>query len=465
MPNRQDILIYAAAVLGDGAWLFIALGIVGFIAGQGGAPLVWPAVFVLLIAAIVATRVVAAIPLPHLDRAVVQTGLGVIAAYVAVAVCNTAGGGGFEPLWAWRFATGDYPARTGAGMIVGALGAILVWRHGMLMAATDLPESRLQRSFRCGLLAFGLALLLERGSGLDLGATAMLLPFFAGSLAALAMARMRRNGAAGGSWIRLIGATVVAVVGLGLALALAGGAVVRETATMATRGWSFVADGLIWVARLILEPIARVIVMAIEWILAHIPRATGTPQVRQQGVRWWEQLGLEASTPEEAIGVLLLYPMLILLLALICWILLKAYRHAVLHHRQVATEYRERIEGDAAADLARLLAAALPSWLRPKQEPAARWRYQQDEPGISDAFRLYYDTLELATDRGSVFDPCLTPMERIQDLGRALPGLPVDRITTCFVAACYGHKRIDAAEAAALQSALDGVKNGAQPAE
>jgi len=463
MPNRQDILIYAAAVLGDGAWLFVALGIAGFIAGQGGSPLAWPVVFILLIAAIVATRAVAAIGLPHPDPAVVQMGLGVIAAYAAVACSNAAGGGGVEPLWAWRFAAGDYEARTGAGMVVGVLGAVFVWRHGMLMTAADLPEGRLHRSFRLGVLAFGLGLLLELGSGRDLGATGMLLPFFVGSLAALAMARIRHNNATGASWIRVIGATVVGVVGLGLGLALAGGAVVRETATIATHGWSLVADGLLWVARLILVPIARVIAMAIEWVLTHIPRATGTPPVRQQGIRWWEQLGLDAASPEEAIGTLLLYPMLILLLALVCWILLKAYRRGVLHRRTFAIEYRERIEGNAAADLARLLAAALPSWLRPKQEPVARWRFPQGEPGISDAFRLYYDTLDLATARGSIFDPCLTPTERIPVLARVLPSLPVGRITACFIAACYGHKRIDAAEAAALRDALDATKASAPP--
>jgi hypothetical protein len=378
-------------------------------------------------------------------------GLGVIAAYAAVAVGSTAGSAGFEPLWAWRFAAGDYDARTGAGIVVGALGAIFVWRHGMLMAAADLPESRLHRSFRLGVLSLFLALLFEQGSGRDLGATGMLLPFFAGSLAALAMARMRGNSAVG-------------VIGLGLGLALAGGAVVRETASMVTRGWGLIADGLFWLARLILEPIARAIAMAIEWLLAHIPRAEGTPTVREQGSRWWERLGFEAATPEEAIGTLLLYPMLILFLGLVCWILLKAYRQGVTHRRRFATEYREPIAGDAAADLARLLASALPSWMRPKQDPAARWRPQQDEPGISDAFRLYYDTLELATDRGSVFDPCLTPTERIPALARVLPGLPVGRITACFVAACYGHKRIDAAEATALQSALDGAKNVVPPA-
>jgi hypothetical protein len=332
------------------------------------------------------------------------------------------------------------------------------------MAAADLPESRLHRSFRLGVLSLFLALLFEQGSGRDLGATGMLLPFFAGSLAALAMARMRGNSAAGGIWIRVIGATVVGVIGLGLGLALAGGAVVRETASMVTRGWGLIADGLFWLARLILEPIARAIAMAIEWLLAHIPRAEGTPTVREQGSRWWERLGFEAATPEEAIGTLLLYPMLILFLGLVCWILLKAYRQGVTHRRRFATEYREPIAGDAAADLARLLASALPSWMRPKQDPAARWRPQQDEPGISDAFRLYYDTLELATDRGSVFDPCLTPTERIPALARVLPGLPVGRITACFVAACYGHKRIDAAEATALQSALDGAKNVVPPA-
>lgn len=455
MPSRQDILIYAAAVLGDGAWLFVAVAAVGFLSGQGGSPFAWPAIFILLIAAIIATRLVMAIPLPHPDPTVVQTGLGVLAAYAAVAFSHTASANGFEPFWAWRFAAGAYDARTAIGIGVGIFAAVYIWRHGMLLAAADLSESRLHRSFRLGILALALALLIEQGSGRDLGVSAMLLPFFAGSLPALAMARMRRNTALRGAWIRVIGATVVGVVGLGLALAYFGGAVVQGTATMAVRGWAYVANAVLWLLRLILEPVAWAIFAAIEWLLAFLPRGGALPPLRVPGTRWWERLGLEATTPDDAIGKILQYPMLILILGAVCWILLRAYRQSAMRRSQAATEYREPLTGDAAADLARMLGAILPTWLRPNHESEARW---PNDPGIADAFRLYYDTLGLAAERGSGFNPYLTPIERIPQLARALPGVPVDRITACFVAACYGHKTIDAAEAAALRNAVDHAK-------
>jgi hypothetical protein len=455
MPSRQDILIYAAAVLGDGAWLFAAIAAIGFLSGQGGSPFAWPAVFVLLTTAVIATRAIMAIPLPRPDPAVVQTGLGVLAAYTAVAFSPTASANGFELFWAWRFAAGNYDARTAIGIGVGIFAAIYIWRHGMLLASADLSESRLHRSFRFGVLALTLALLIEQGSGRDLGVSAMLLPFFAGSLPALAMARMRRNTALGGAWIRVIGATVVGVVGVGLALAYFGGPVVQGTATMAVRGWAYVVDGVLWVLRLILEPVAWAISAAIEWLLAVIPRGGALPPLRVPGTRWWERLGLEATTPDEAIGNILQYPILILILGVVCWILLRAYRQTAMRQRQAATEYREPLTGDATADLARMLGAMLPSWLRPKYESEARWPH---DPSIVDAFRLYYDTLGLAAERGSGFNPYRTPIERIPQLARALPGVPVDRITACFVAACYGHKRIDAAEAAALRTAIDHAK-------
>ncbi len=455
MRSRQYILIYTAAVLGDGAWLSAALATVGFFSGQGASPFAWPAVFILLAAAITATRLIMAIPLPHPDPAVVQTGLGVLAAYAAVAFSHSASANGFEPFWAWRFAAGAYNARTAIGIGVAIFATIYIWRHGMLLAASDLSESRLHRSFRLGVGALALALLTEQGSGRNLGVGAMLLPFFAGSLPALAMARMRRDTALRGAWIRMIGATVIVIVGLGLVLAHIGGAVVQGTAMMAVRGWGYVANPVLWFLRLVLEPVTWAISAAIEWLLAFLPRGGALPPLRVPGTRWWEQVGLEATTPEEAIGKILQYPMLILILGAVCWILLRAYRQSAMRRSQAATEYRELLSGNAAADLARMLGAMLPTWLRPNQRSAARW---PDDPGIADAFRLYYDLLGVAAERGSGFNPYLTPIERIPQLARALPGLPVDRITACFVAACYGHKTIDAAEAAALRNAVDHAK-------
>ena len=455
MPSRQDVLIYASAVLGDGAWLFAALAAIGFLSGQGGSPFAFPAVFALLIAAIVATRATMRIPLPHPDPAVVQTGLGLLAAYAAVACSHTVSANSFEPLWAWRFAHGVYDARTAIGISVGIFAAVYIWRHGMLLAAADLSESRLQRSFRLGILALALALLIEYGSGRELGVSAMLLPFFAGGLPALAMARMRRYTAIRSTWIRVIGATVVGVVGLGLALAYFGGAVVQGTAAMAVRGWAYAANAVLWLLRLMLEPVAWAISAAIEWLLTFLPRGGTLPPLRRPGTRWWERLGLEVATPDKAIGTILQYPMLILILGAVCWILLRAYRHSVMRRSQVTTEYREPLTGNAAADLARMLSAMFPTWLRPKHEFEARW---PNDPGIANAFRLYYDTLELAVESGSGFNPYLTPIERVPQLARALPGVPVDRITACFVAACYGYKTIDPAEATVLRDAVDNAK-------
>jgi len=455
MPSRQSILIYAAAVLGDGAWLFAVLAAVGFLSGQNGSPFAWPAIFILLIVATIATHLIMAIALPHPVPAVMQMVLGLLATYVAVAFSHAASANGFEPFWAWRFAAGAYDTRTAISIGVGTFAAVYIWRHGVLLAAADLSESRLHRSFRSGILALALALLIEQGSGRELGVSAMLLPFFAGSLPALAMVRMRSNTALSSAWIRVIGATVVGVVALGLALAYFGGSVVQGTATMAVRGWAYVANAVLWFLRLILEPVAWAIYAAIEWLLAFLPHDGSLPPLRAPGTRWWERLGLEATAPDEAIGKILQYPILILILGGACWILFRVYRRSALRRSQTATEYREPLTGDSAADLMRMLGAILPMWLRPRHDREARW---PKDPGIADAFHLYYDTLDLAGERGLAFNPCLTPTERVPQLAQTLPSVPVDRITACFIAACYGHKTIDATEAAALRDAIGDAK-------
>jgi len=452
MPSRQDVILAAAAVLGAGAWMFAALAAIGFLSGQAGSPLGWPVVFGLLAVAIAATRcnTILAAPNPQ----IVLTALGVIGAYIAVAFSDIAGAGGFAANWAWRFVARGYDLVQGIGIAVGIISAAGIWRHGVVLGASDMSERQLHRSFRIGIAALGFALLVEFGSGRDLGVGPMLLPFFAGSLSALAVARMRRDGASGASWEWLVGATVVGVVGLGLALAFVGSAVVREFATTALCVWTFILGGVLYGLRLLLEPIARLIAAALDWLLEFIPRAGGRPPLRIHDGRWWENLHLTAATPEEAIGQILQYPALLLIFATVCWIMLRAYRHGSLQRRRTAVEYREPIDADPETGLARLIAATLPSWLIPGGRVAVQRHDWEDVPGVADAFHLYYDALGLAAGRGAAFDPCLTASERLPDLARLLPGVPVERITACFVAACYGHKPIDRLEAEALRSAM-----------
>ena len=56
MAERQNLVVDAAMVIADGAWLFAALAVLGFFANQLGSPLPWFAVFGLLAVGLIVTR-------------------------------------------------------------------------------------------------------------------------------------------------------------------------------------------------------------------------------------------------------------------------------------------------------------------------------------------------------------------------------------------------------------------------
>lgn len=447
MPKRQNLVVYAAMIIADGAWLFTALAILGFLGNQKGSPLPWFAVFGLLALGIFVTRTLANSALTDRATAIVQTGIGIVAIYVAMAASTGAGRSDFDLTWGMRALAGGYPVVTLLGTIIGMFGGVYVWRQAVVVATAKAPEHRLLRSFRAGIATFAVALLVEQASGLDLGTADMLVPFFAACLAGLAVARLRQHSGLGSAWTRVIAASVVATVGLGLALGLLGGLFAQGGVMLVVRGWRYFMDGLFWVVRLILEPLVAGLFALLEWLQeSWVTRGQvrETATSRRPSLEW---LKTEDGQPlGDAIVDVLQYPAILLTLALMCWILVKVYRGQPAHRRPEFVERRESIEGDSLAALAQMLWAMRPQWMKQARPNTAAWDYPKDEAGITEVFQLYFTTLSLAIERGLKFDPGLTPTERIPHLRRVLPGLSVEHITSLFNAACYGHKRMNSHE-------------------
>ena len=215
MPNRQNPVVLAAMIIADGAWLFTALAIVGFFTNQNGSPLPWFAVFGLLALGVFVTRIAPLFALAGHSPAIVQAGIGIVAIYVAMAASTGAGRSDFDLAWGLHAVQGDYTALTLIGSIIGLFGGAYIWRHAAVVATTGTPEHRLLRSFRLGIVILAIALLIEQTGGHDLGATDMLVPFFAASLAGLAVARLPQRSGVSNAWTRVIAASVVADRGPG----------------------------------------------------------------------------------------------------------------------------------------------------------------------------------------------------------------------------------------------------------
>ena len=110
----------------------------------------------------------------------------------------------------------------------------------------------------------------------------------------------------------------------------------------------------------------------------------------------------------------------------------------------------------------KLLSSLVPGWLRGGKS-RSMWRWPEGEKGVAEVFLLYFDTLAHAIKRGMVFDPNITPNERIQALAVFLPDAPVDAVTSRFNAACYGGQPTDAGEVDRLRQAVETAAQTPKP--
>ena len=474
MREHRSKIIYACTAITESCWLFALLGIVGLIAGQGGSPLPWLAVFLLLGAGMYAGWVTMGMRGDAVNLAIVLGLAGLVCVYLAVAGGRYEGRAGFDMLWSARLTGGDVPAGRWAGTVVALIGAVLLWRRAAGLVADRYIEERLQRSFKIGMAVIAVAILVEQASGHSLDARSVLVPFFAVSLAGMAVARLPEQGvgARAGSWVRVIAVSVLAVLGVGLLLGLAGGVYGAGGVRLLYRGWGLFIDGLLWLIRYPLQLMVNAMLAFWTWVRGMLnpsgeaarldplsPPAFPAPEGGQPVAGGGSHLG-------ETLVNILQYPLLILLLIAIFLVLALTFRRIWQRKAKDSSEDREKIEGDAdaSADLAKLLKGLLPGWMRRQREPALTWRYPDGEPGIGEVFRLYFDYLSAAIKRGMRYDPAFTPAERVGALKTALPGAPVESITERFNAACYGREPTDEQTVALLRSALDLSDTRASPA-
>ncbi|MEX0762169.1 MAG: hypothetical protein WD208_03870 [Dehalococcoidia bacterium] len=450
MHNNRGRMIFACLSIAESALIYAALGILGVVFGFGGSPLPWLAVLALMSLGMLVGWATAGARGDLATLAMIQGGVGVVAVYVAMAT-SPSHGGGFDMAWAVNLFGGDLQASQVAGSIFGLITATWLWRRAFTTIADRFPEERLMRDFRLGIAVIAVAVLTERISGEDLGTGILLVPFFAASLAGLAVARLpeEASGGAGGFWARIIAGSVVAVIGAGLALGLVGGLYGGGGVRLLYNGWGMIVDAMLWVLRYPLELVVYVMFAVLNWLRSMFSPEGEPTELEGPG-------GLPESTPSvgqggsedasaEAIVNVLQYPLLAITLIIVFIILALAFRKLVNREQSDRDEDRESIRGDAdaAGDLARLFKRLLPSWLTGSGAAGLAWRYPEGDSGIVDVFRLYFDTLSLAVKRGMMFDPNLTPSERMPQLQAALPGVPVERVTERFNAACYGQEPTD----------------------
>jgi len=464
VSDNRGRFLYVAVVIAESSWIYAAAGIPCLILGLDGAPLPWAAVAGVLGIGMLTAWVFGGARGDAVRLAIVQSVIGLAVIYVALGARRFDDSAGIDLLWVGRVFGGEHGRDGLLGLVLGLALAILLWLRAVNLVSGGPLAERIQRTFRIGMAAVSAALIAELATGNDIGARLVLLPFFGATLAGMAVARLVDPGRGGrtGSWARVVGGSVGAILLVGLALGVLSGAYGSGALRLLQRGWGALVDGLLWVLHYPLQGILMALLAIFRW-LASLFNPSGERTELPDAGGLAPKLGERA---EEAVGGdwvealvdVLQYPVAVILAAVVFFVLVLAYRRL---RRRAAKKVsaRESIKGDAdvGRDFVDLFGRLLPAWMR-RKEGTAPWRYPEGEPGITEVFILYFGYLSEAIRQGMHLDTRQTPNERREVLEQALPGAPVRVLTNRFNAACYGRERSDSQMIASLGQSLEHLR-------
>ena len=471
MADNRGRIILAALAIAESIWIYGVLAVVGLLSGMGGSPLTWFAVFALYVTGMFIGWLTMGLRGNKATLAILEGLIGITIIYLVVASGTFYEGRSFDMAWPAKLTGADLEAKAVAGVIFSLLAAVYVWRKTIGIVADDYASDRLQRSFKIGIAVIAVGVLAEQISKTDVGIQTLLVPFFAASLAGLAAARLPEHGlrGKGAAWARIIAAAILGVIALGLILGLLGGIYGGVGVRLLYRGWGLLVDTLLWILRYPLELLVTLMLLIFNWLKSMF----GSEEQPEQEFGGGPPGGLPEGITEtagdsqlfETIFNIIQYPLLAVLIIGLFLFLALAYRKFIARQGRGEDEDRESLDTDAdpTKDLMRLLAGLLPSWFTRSSEKPRRWRYPENEVGVTEVFLLYFDYLSACVSRGLVFTPNLTPNERVPDMQLALPGARVGLVTELFNAACYGHVSANRSTVDQLKSELAAFIGPAAP--
>ncbi len=470
MIDRARIL-YSSLAIAESAWLFAVMSIVGVIIGQDGSPLPWLVLLGLLALSMAVTWVAGGVGGDFITLALLQGVVGLTTVYGAVALRSTEGSPGFDGFWFGRLLFGEFGGQEIMAVIVSFVIAIAIWMRGVRFIILSEPWETLHKSFRIGVAAIALALIVQLARDEATGVVLIIFPFFAASLGGMSVGRLAEGGAWGSAqriWGRVIALTVGAVLAVGVVLGALGAAYGSGPLGLFMDGAAAVRDGAFRVLEVILTPPLTALFWFIQWLqdrfnpggmrgelLANLEQEEEIEQEAGGGV-------MEAAGDSliDNIIEVLVWPIGFILLLVVFWILIKSFQRIRSKEEEEPDADRESIRGDAdaRADLANLFGRLIPGFLKRGGDKEAGLRFPEGEPGITEVFQLYFRYLSAGLRRGATLESHMTPAELAGRLEVALPGAPVEQITRRFEAACYGHEPTGSELLGRLEAGLASVE-------
>lgn len=460
MSDWRNQVVFFAISVAESVILYTILAVIGAGLSLDYTPLHWATLVVLYVAGMVSAWVVGGLRGGVASIALIYGTAGLVAIYLTVATTRMDSGFDFDLAWVYHLFNRDLSGESVAALVMSLITAVLVWRRtsGIVRDDRDAPD-HLKRIFKRGLVIMAVGLIVDEFVSNELGLAQLLIPYFIATLGGMAVARLPDDSPVAGRWTRIILVALGAFLGTGLVAGFFGGRYGYLGLNALWVAWGWVVDAVLW---LLYWPL-----MAIGWIIAKIVEILqslfGSEPVEQeqeegQGERpeFPEREAGEGASNEwvEAVLEALQWPLTFLLLFVVLIVAALAYRRIVRRLTRDDGVERETIKDEVEeVTYLDLLKGLLPDWMTRRGTPRHLWRYP-DDPGIKEIFILYFETLEMALERGMEFDSHHTPNERRPIMSGVLDGAPIGDITSRFNAACYGNVPTAEAQVESLRSRL-----------
>ena len=460
-------LAFGALVIVESILWFSILTIMGSLVGLGGSPLPWVALLFLFAAGMGSAWVFGGSKGDATTVAMYQGAVALFAVYFTMAAGTVGDSWSLKVAWPVDMFGGTYGGEGAFDLIFGLIAAGALWyRSQNIVSGGDIARL-LSRAFKIGTATIAIALVVQLQVGIDTGISSLLLPFFGASLIGMAVSRLpQTEDARNASWPVVIAISVFAILGVGVV----GGLLTGRYGNLGVKGlisiYGVLVDAVLWVLRYPIE-----LAMTALWeLILWLQRMFATEEVEQEGEAGgaggsiFNEVDARADDATDFAVDALRWPLSILLLVVLFFVLVFAYRRFSASDDGDGDDDRESIRGDAdaKADMMRLLTGLVPNWMK-RGRQRSLWKWPEGEKGVAEAFLLYFDTLTHAIKRGMIFDPNVTPNERVSALTVFLPGAPVETVTLRFNAACYGAQPADIDELDRLRIEIDAAAKKPKP--
>lgn len=460
MSDWRNQIVFTAIAIAESVILFTIIAVISAGLSLDFPPLHWGMVLLLYLTGMVTSWIVGGLRGSLVTIALIYGTAGLVMIYAAVATTRFNPGFNFDLAWVYHLFNRDLTGESVAALVIALIVSLVIWRRTstIIRDDSDAPD-HLKRIFKRGLVVLAVGLIVDEFISEPIGLAQLLIPYFIATLGGMAVARLPNDSPVAGKWMRIIVAALGLFLGTGLIAGFFGGRYGYVGLNALWILWGWTVDAILFVLRYPLLAIGWVIAKIIDFLQSFF--GTEPPEQEQeqgQGQRpeFPEREATEAADNAwvEAVLEILQWPLTFLLLFVVLIVVALAYRRIIRRLNRDDGIERETIRDEVEeVTYLDLLKGLLPDWMTRRGTPRHLWNYP-DDPGIKEVFILYFETLEMALERGWEFNSRLTPTERQPELAMVLDGAPINDITTRFNAACYGNLPTDTSQVEDLRSRL-----------